>query len=37
MSQDPVKVAWAAGWITHVASDLFGHGIYVDSGGGSIP
>ena len=29
-SHDPQSVAWAAGWISHVAGDLFGHGTYVN-------
>lgn len=29
-SNDRKKIAWAAGWITHVAGDLYGHGIFVN-------
>ena len=29
-ADDPVQVAWAAGWITHVAGDLACHGLYVN-------
>jgi hypothetical protein len=33
-SRDPQRVAWAAGWITHVTGDLCGHGTYVNAEAG---
>ncbi len=33
-SRDAANVAWAAGWITHIAGDLFGHGLYVNAEAG---
>ncbi len=29
-ADDPVGVAWASGWVTHVAGDLACHGLYVN-------
>jgi len=29
-SRDPVQIAWAAGWVTHVAGDMAAHGTYVN-------
>ncbi len=33
-SRDPQRVAWAAGWITHVTGDLCGHGTFVNAEAG---